>query len=198
MFIYIIRHAKSLPRDGMQYADASKVSLSAEGIVQSENLKDRIRKEGIEHIVSSPFPRTKQTAEIISDGKISISFDERLIEQAPSKTLVGTDFKKAKKQTREDKDFIPENGESFNSAAKRFIDALSDISNLSYKKIAIVSHALVIEAALTNLFDLKEIPKIEEASVTLLESDGKKFNIVYINKTRFSLKKAIKKLLNLR
>lgn len=195
MNIYIVRHAKSKETRNMVFAESSLVDLSDWGVEQAEALAAKIKKFSIDKIFSSPLLRTRRTSEIISGGTIPIEYRDALLEHAPSKTLVGSAFKEVKKKTIEDNDFVPENGESFNSAANRFIATLNELVQLKYDNVCIVSHALIIGSALTKLFNLKVPPSVDEASVTLIKFDGNKFDLVYLNKTPFSFRKFIKKII---
>ncbi len=65
MKIYLVRHGQS---EGNKYnlTQTSETPLSKEGIKQSQKVAKRIKSLSIDFIYSSPFVRTKQTAEIIS------------------------------------------------------------------------------------------------------------------------------------
>ncbi len=56
------------------------VKLSAEGIAQAERLKKYFASKKIEMIFSSAVARCQQTSEIISDGKIPITYSKALLE----------------------------------------------------------------------------------------------------------------------
>lgn len=195
MNIYIVRHAKSKETRNMVFAESSLVDLSELGVGQAYALAKKIKKFSIDKIFSSPLLRTRRTSEIISGGIIPIEYRDTLLEHVPSRTLFGAAFKEAKKKTIEDHDFVPENGESFNSAANRFISTLNEIAQLKYDNVCVVSHALIIGSALTKLFNFKLVPSIDEASITLIKFDGNKFDLVYLNKTPFSFRKFIKKII---
>lgn len=188
--IYIIRHAESLPRDGMVYEIAGKVPLSLKGKLQAFKLGQSIKKIGIEKFYVSPLKRTEETFRLINHG-VPFELDDRLKEHAPSRIMTGKDFKEVRRQTRGNHSFIPNNGESFNQAANRFIEVLNEITKRSERVVCVVSHSLIIEAALTKIFNLPYIPKIDEASISLLEYEDGKFNLVFLNKN-ISLLKNIK------
>jgi broad specificity phosphatase PhoE len=198
MKIYLIRHAESASRDGMIYDKACLVSLSEKGKVQARALGRIIPKLGIETFFVSPLARTKETFEIINKVRKPVVYDERLREHMPSRTKTAKEFKDIRIRTRLEYDFAYEDGESFNQVAERFIEALHEIIKSPYQTVGIVSHALIMEAALTKLFNLSKIPTLEEASYSRIDWDGENFKIVYINRTAsffHNLKNIIKKII---
>ncbi len=180
--IYLIRHAKSLPRDGMQYEEASTVALSSYGKWQARCVAKSLKKYGIQKVIASPLPRAKETAEILFESGTPIIFDDRLVETTPSRTLTGRAFTEEKKKTREDFQYQPKDGESFDTAATRFITALTQAISGEEKIIAIVSHALLMEAGIKKLFESSKIPTLHEAGVTTLVYYGNTFSLGRVDK----------------
>lgn len=200
MKIYLIRHAESVSRDGMMYDKACIVPLSEKGKVQARALGRIIPQFDIEAFFVSPLIRTKETFAIITNGK-PVFYDDRLREHMPSRTKTGKEFKDIRIRTRQEHDFAYEDGESFNQAAERFIETLHEIIKAPYQTVGIVSHALIMEAALTKLFNLSKIPTLEEVSYSRIDWDGQNFKITYINRTAsflHNLKNTIKKLVRRR
>lgn len=77
--LYLIRHATySNPRGILP--GRLPVELSAEGIEEAKRLRKYFVDKTIERIYSSAVLRCKQTAEIISSGKIPLEYDQRLLE----------------------------------------------------------------------------------------------------------------------
>lgn len=184
MIIYLIRHAESAPRDGMNHIEGKSVGLSWFGRFQARILAKKLKKLGVNKIISSPLGRTKETAEIIQNKlNTPIEFDDRLEEYAPSRLLKGKEFKELKKKVRQDHDFIPEDGESLNQSAERFVSSVVDIINSGESVPCVVSHALIIQNTLINLFSLKDVPVIDEVSITAIEYVDGKFNLVFLNKS---------------
>lgn len=62
MTIYLVRHASAGSRDDADPFDDDRV-LDEAGLVQADKLREWLRHEGIEAILSSPFPRCVQTME---------------------------------------------------------------------------------------------------------------------------------------
>lgn len=181
--IYLVRHAESLPRHHKNYHEGYDTALSRFGKWQAKAVGKRLKKVGIRDIVTSPLVRTKETAEIIAavTGG-SLEGDERFAEYAPSRTLRGDDFKEAKRRTRADHDFVPQDGESVNQSVERFLDGLRHYAKKYPGAFCVVSHALVIQNVLMKLLSLNETPGIDEVSITAIEYNGDTFHPLYINK----------------
>jgi broad specificity phosphatase PhoE len=70
VIVYFTRHGESvanLADRGMQREPADADRLSERGWVQARGLGERLRGEGIETILASPFQRAQETAQAISD-----------------------------------------------------------------------------------------------------------------------------------
>lgn len=65
MLVYLVRHGQSVGNKKGTH-QTSKTPLSKDGITQAQKVAKRLKKLPIDLIYSSPFKRTKQTAEIIS------------------------------------------------------------------------------------------------------------------------------------
>ncbi len=195
MIIYLIRHAESAPREGMNHEEGKPVGLSLFGRTQARILAKKLKKIGVDKITVSPLGRTKETAEILrSTLRVLVGFDERLEEYAPSRTLVGKLFKEAKKKTREDWNFIPKNGESLNHSTERFIKSITEIMESGVSAPCVVSHALIIQNTLMKLFSFKTPPVIDEVSITALRYENSKFELLYLNKSPSRLLTIISKI----
>lgn len=186
MYIYLIRHANSLPRDGMSYEDAGKVSLSPEGKKQLKSLKRNIFRYKFEAIFSSPLQRTKETAESVkSKYKLPVFFDEKLKEHVVSLSATRKEYKEIKNRTRSEPAWKPSDGESLVECASRLNEFIEEISKNSLNSVAIISHELIISAFLRIYCGASGIPKIEEASITKIEYTGGKFRLIFISKVNF-------------
>ncbi len=77
--IYLLRHVKySNPED--LCAGRLPFELSEEGMADALKLQKYFEDKDITKIYSSQVMRCKQTAETVSNGEISIEFDQRLLE----------------------------------------------------------------------------------------------------------------------
>jgi broad specificity phosphatase PhoE len=77
--LYLIRHTSYTEKYRL-LPGRLPVELSEKGIKEAEKLNRYFRRKSIEKIYSSAVLRCKQTSEIISDGKIPIEYDQRLLE----------------------------------------------------------------------------------------------------------------------
>lgn len=182
-----MRHAQSRSREGLVYEAGAKVGLSDTGKKRAQAAANYLKQKIKPDIVySSPLARSKETAEIVARTLgLSINFDDRVVEYAPSRSVTGVAFKEAKRRARLNKDLSPADGESFNEAAKRFIEFLNQLSTRDSKRPLVVTHALVMQCALVNLFNLNDYPHLDEVSISELEFDGHKFHLNYLNETSF-------------
>ena len=147
---FILRHGQTpyqLKKEKIIYPKREKfpILLTKKGIEQIKKIAQRLRKERIDFIFSSDFPRTRQTAGIIAEelGIEKINFDKRLKE-----INVGIYTGKSKKELNDD---FPENirrfskplprGESWNDLKKRMTDFLNSLEKkYKDKNILIISH----------------------------------------------------------
>lgn len=76
---YLVRHASYTEKYHL-LPGRLPVELSETGVKEAEKLSRYFEDKNIEKIISSEVLRCKQTAEIISNGKIPVEFDKRLLE----------------------------------------------------------------------------------------------------------------------
>lgn len=77
--VYLVRHC-TFDFSKTKMPGRLPVPLSNEGVTQAIKLQKYFQDKNIKFIFSSAVIRCKQTAEIISDGKIPIKYDLRLLE----------------------------------------------------------------------------------------------------------------------
>lgn len=78
--IYLIRHAHVANPSNVNYGRLAGFRLSEEGTGQANKLKRIFANKNIDLIYASPLLRTKQTAQIIADGKFPIEYSKSLLE----------------------------------------------------------------------------------------------------------------------
>jgi broad specificity phosphatase PhoE len=182
MKVYLVRHGETLSRHGLNHIEGADISLSIQGQKEAERAGRYLKGKGVAVLIASPMARAKETAEIISQElNLLISFDDRLAEHAPSHTLTGQAFKEAKARTRRERDHVPEEGESFNQSADRFIKVLDDVASKK-KNIAVISHALVMQNTLVKMFNLETFPVLDTGSVTILSYENDAWHLALLNK----------------
>ncbi len=163
---YYARHATSAKNDGniiSSRLESDRYHLTEKGIEESKNAAKKLKKYGgADMIISSPFLRAKETAEIIGDILgVKIQIDERLNEIDHGSACEGRDqFMCLGETTPSDLKFKFGDGESWMDVRKRMAAVLADL-NKKYegKKILIVSHGdpLAILEAITEMKSDKEL-----------------------------------------
>ena len=81
MKIYTVRHGQTEWNKKGLYQGKTDVPLNEEGKKQATLVKEKLKDKKIDLIISSPLKRAKETAEIISDGKIKIITDSLIVER---------------------------------------------------------------------------------------------------------------------
>ncbi len=84
MDIYIIRHAIAVDRGTPEYEDDSQRPLTEKGKKKMRQIASGLRALGVDFdfILSSPYIRARETAEILADvfkTKADVAFSENLI-----------------------------------------------------------------------------------------------------------------------
>lgn len=93
MNIYILRHGLAGDRDSKKYPDDSQRPLTSEGEDKLWKIAKGMKKLGLEFdlILSSPYVRTRQTAEIVADkfrAKKNLELTETLEPDGPPSELI--------------------------------------------------------------------------------------------------------------
>lgn len=133
---------------GMASSDPNEpVHLTEKGREQVKNQINKLKKSGVEIIVSSPFVRTKETAEIIKEG-LGISDENYLIDDRLREIDIGVynkgtwaKFHEDYPKTKENFFIAPEGGESYAQVKGWMMDFINDLE-IKYKgrNILIVTH----------------------------------------------------------
>ena len=82
MKIYIARHGQTDWNTQHKAQGRSDIPLNETGIKQAEALRDNIKDIKFTAVYASPLKRATKTAEIATDGKYPITFDDRLVERS--------------------------------------------------------------------------------------------------------------------
>lgn len=147
MNLFVLRHGKTESNNKKIFNGHYDEDLNDIGVKQIKELLENINKNEIDLIISSPLLRTKHTAEIISNNKIPIIIDDRLIERNMGEL------------TQKSKDIVDEklwnyyselkfkNLESMTSICLRINQLLEEIrEKYSDKNVLLVTHAFVTRA----------------------------------------------------
>lgn len=82
MKIYIARHGQTNWNTQHKAQGHTDIPLNETGIKQAKTLRDNIRDIKFTAVYASPLKRAARTAEIATDGKYPIVFDDRLVERS--------------------------------------------------------------------------------------------------------------------
>ena len=146
---FVIRHGQTdVNLKGMVSCDPNEpVPLTALGREQVAAQVDFLKEQGIELIITSPFVRTRETAEIIRAGlglaESEVLVDDRLREMDIGVYKKGSwsAFHEAFPKTVENFDRAPEGGESYQTVKSWMMNFMHDLEiKYKNKKILIVSH----------------------------------------------------------
>lgn len=155
--IYLVRHCQyDNPRS--IYPGRLPVVLSEAGMEEAERLRKYFADKEIQKIYSSAVLRCKQTSETISDTKIPIEFDKRLLETFSAyQGFWGADF-----NTPEGWDEFYAHqeelgGETYDDVQKRALDFLHEVIKKTEERIIICSHGDPLHFMYMGLSD-KQLP----------------------------------------
>lgn len=146
--LYFVRHAHST-----YTPDEWGRPLSNKGQMDAERITQRLKKEDIQHVLSSPYKRAMQTVQGIADliGKEVIldqDFRERNLASVPVE-----DFDKAIKKLWEEPSFSYEGGESNIDAKRRGVKATYRIlEKYEGENVVIGTHGNIM-VLIMNYFD---------------------------------------------
>lgn len=177
--IYLVRHGEVENPKDVEYMRLPGFGLTENGKKQAETLKEFFEDKKIDVIYSSPLKRTKDTAKIISAGKIPVKYNKGIIE---------VNYKKWQGKKRSERAYLKEYrkdpvkysavlGESLHHVQRRIIKELCEITEKNRgKNVIVVFHAApIITARLffekRPLSDFHQVI-VKHASVTLISLDN--------------------------
>ena len=142
--IYFVRHAEP----DRTVEDEVKRPLSLKGQKQSEKLSEYFVNKRLNYIYCSPYVRTRQTANYISNkNNIPVFEVNALHERVISKEWIPTlNFTEYSYKQWKDRSYKISTGESLHEAFNRFKDAVEKIISSTDENgtVVIVTHATVI------------------------------------------------------
>ncbi|QII39692.1 2,3-diphosphoglycerate-dependent phosphoglycerate mutase GpmB [Rouxiella badensis] len=161
--VYLVRHGETEWNAARRIQGQSDSPLTEKGVFQAQQVAERVRNEGITHVIASDLGRTKRTAEIIADAcGCEVITDPRLRELhmgvLETRHLDGltpqeeTWRKQMVDGTPEGR--IPQ-GETMNELASRMRQALGDCLNLPEgSKPLLVSHGIALGCLISTILGL--------------------------------------------
>ena len=79
MKLYVVRHGETIENSNNCLCGRINSSLTENGIEQAKQIRNYFENKDIDLIVSSPLDRCKQTAEIIANNQIPITYSDSLL-----------------------------------------------------------------------------------------------------------------------
>jgi len=197
-FFFIIRHGESLANSG--FSDNPDSSLSPRGKAQAVSCASFLKTEisGNIKFLSSPFLRTIQTAEIITESFNAKFFLEPLLHEFFSETIFPQKYQaKSLKEialanskidgSYTDEKWLPQYFETKEDILRRAVYLRNSLTKqfLSYpelKNIVLISHMATIAALVKSMCSI-EVEKIDNCSVTKISFEKNRFKVEYLAKS---------------
>lgn len=203
--IILLRHAHSVANEkGILSGQLPGVNLSPKGREQSVNLVSRIGNSGFDSIRVSPMQRCHETIQPWLESSHSsqlkkLTIDDGLIEMNygswSGRALKALSKEKLWKliQTTPSKVTFPD-GERFTAMQKRAVNSIHEAIDEKKNGVHLfVSHGDVIKAIIAHLLTIKldnfQSLVIDPASITVLEYDGEKSQLLVFNDTASSVER---------
>lgn len=200
MKIYLVRHGQSI-LNAQNVHQAKHIKLSSLGIEQAGLLANRLKGVRIDEIISSPYKRTKQTAEVIAERlNKPIIFSEVFKEFKKPTEIEGkhvsdpyaSDIIKQIFQNWHDPNFRYSDEETFFDFRMRSINALEYLEKLNAKNVLVVTHGFVIimlvsimlfgrEVKSSNFNSFRHIFRIDNTGVTICEYLNNEWRLISWN-----------------
>ena len=146
---YAMRHGESVfnQLDKLDSKGDKSNSLTDEGKRQVREAKKKVIELGIDLILTSPLLRTKETAEILSEGTgIGVVVEEKLREFnfGGYEAMMASDFRSIESIHKHLHERVP-GGESFKDGAHRFMQVIRNCEEqYEGKKILLVTHGSMV------------------------------------------------------
>lgn len=183
--LYLVRHGQIAANVSRHWHGSLDTPLTDEGRRQVRRLANHFSglDADIHAIYSSPFERTRDTAQAIADGlQLPLRFEPEVREYSIG-TLEGTSFTDLThqhrffEQVRADPTFKPANGESIVAVASRMATAISRIASThATERVIVVSHGAALAVLLAQLLHSDPLRwndfPIHNASISELEFSG--------------------------
>lgn len=156
--LYIIRHGKPEFRGEKRCIGTTDLPLSEEGREQMREVCERLRHANIRRIFVSPLARTRESAEILSEGMIPITEIPELREidmgvwENQTFSRIRRDYpEEYEARGRDFAGFRPQGGETFRECQQRAYLAYRKILAEAEGNVALVAHAGVNRALISFL-----------------------------------------------
>ncbi|MBI1885936.1 MAG: histidine phosphatase family protein [Chloroflexi bacterium] len=188
--LYLIRHAQSASNTG-ETTDEADPQITEVGREQARRLAERLGRQGVDAVYSSPFRRARQTAEVIAEAAglpVTVVDDLREVYLGPRPDLdaiASGALADVKEQILRQARWDAFPGGEGSEPARRRISAAIDriIAECGGKRVAVVAHAGVIQTYVSVVLGLPQdfIFYPFNASITSIRALGDKRIIWRLN-----------------
>src|ERR1035437_162590 len=162
--IYLIRHGQTTGDIEDRYGGEYNDHLSELGKKQAKQLAEKLSKENIEIIYSSPLIRTQETAKILqSTHTCQLETIENLRERNQYGIMTGMVKAEAKEKypqlvaLLQDTHNTIEGGETYEHFQRRITGAFDELANTTFGTIALVTHGGPIRLIFRDILKMSEI-----------------------------------------
>lgn len=197
MEIKLVRHCETEWNRLEKCQGVSDIRLNANGIYQSNLLKECFSNLNIDLIFSSDLLRAIQTSEAINNSSTRNIEKSKKLREMDQGDFEGLTFSFLRENHGDDlkswrenpKDFRIPNGETLGEVQSRMINFIEDVVNNFHKlkNIVIVSHNLAISSLICYYLkkDLRDFAtfKIDSASISTLIYEDEKIKVLELNNT---------------
>ena len=200
MIVYFIRHGESELNAKQIHQDKS-VKLTAKGIQQAHNVADRFIDVPIDVILSSPFVRAKQTADIISEKlNIPVELNPLLSEIKRPTEIEGKHIndpqvvriKNVIRKNWENPEFRYSDEENFHELKSRAKKIINELSKLNKDHVLVVTHGYMIGITLSFLtfgddlrsrevFSIRKLFSLSNTGVTVFKFEDNNWKLITWN-----------------
>lgn len=190
--VLLVRHATHALVDATLVGRMPHVHLGPAGLEQAKRAARRLRREGLDVVQSSPQPRARETADAIAAAcsltpQVADAFDEIDVGEWTGQSFESLRGRADWRCWNEHRAAArPPGGETMRQVQERAVAHLADLARAaSDRRVAIVSHADVIKAALLFYLgaplDRYDRIDIAPASITTLVLGGWGGKVVRMN-----------------
>ena len=146
MIVYIVRHGE-VPHNALKQYNNTDEDLNTKGIIQANELRNKIKKIDYDIIISSPLIRAKHTAQIINVKNREIIIDDRIKEREPG-DLSGKslDFTNREEYWNYNTTIQYGSSENIKSFFDRIFSFLNELKNKNFSSVLVVAHSGVSKA----------------------------------------------------
>ena len=178
MMVYVARHAETNYNILGLCNDSPKVNvyLTDKGVEQAELLAESLKGAKFELVITSEFPRTKETARIVNQHHNAPTIEESRINDVLTgfEGKLASEFREARRSAKNRWTVRLNGGESFEDEKLRVVAFLQDLKQRSETSVLVVTHqaiARIIYAIANNLSNEKvddlEVSNTHSFEITL-------------------------------